>query len=333
MSTKAAVSPTYLLANLPSLIIGGAVFNTQYAADPSKLPIKEILDHAFTKGLNAVDTSPYYGKSEELLGAAFQQIDWPRESYFLCTKAGRVQLDEFDYSRLLVRKLVLRSLQRLHTSYLDLVYMHDIEFVEESQIYEALRELRLLKDEGLIRNFGVSGYPLEVLYKVASTCKDNDIGPLDAILSYSNGCIQNTKLFEMYDDFVACGLKKILNGSILSMSLLRSGVTHAFHPARQELKDKVAEVADKLKSQNVELADVATRFALKRWLFDTAPESKEWNKKTGVVLGVSSVEELNAAIEAYEAVQKPNDDEVIYEDVKRQLGPFFNETWPSGFYK
>lgn len=337
------VPTPYLIVDLPPLIIGGAVFNTQYAEDPSKLPIREILETGFSKGLIALDTSPYYGKSEELLGGALQQMtNWPRETYFICTKAGRVQLDEFDYSRALVRKSVLRSLERLHTLYLDLVYMHDIEFVKEVEIYDALRELRTLKEEGIIRNFGISGYPVDFLYHVALECNTThkaDIGPLDAILSYCNGCIQNTKLLDLYDDFFdKCGIQKLMNGSILSMSLLRSDVTHSFHPARQELKDIVAEVARTLKKRDQELADIATRFALKRWLFDTVGQNAgdlKWNKKTSIVLGVSSVTELMVAIDAYEGIRQSKEaesDEEIFREVKEMLGDFLDETWSSGIH-
>lgn len=339
--------PPLSISDLPPLIMGGAVFNTQYAKDPSKLPIKELLQTAFDKGLRALDTSPYYGQSEELIGAALKEIApvWPRESYFICTKAGRIQLDEFDYSRASVRQSVVRSLQRLNTTYLDLVYMHDVEFVAEEDVYEALRELRQLKQEGVVKNIGVSGYPVDYLLKLATECSTThvgDIGPLDAVLSYSHGCIQNTRLFELYDAFVATGIKKLMNGSILSMSLLRSGVTHAFHPAPQALKDRVDAVAQQLLTQNIELADLATRFALKRWLFEIGNEGHNdqnkgaalpWNRTNSVVLGVSSLAELAAAIDAYYLVERNDDngDEQLFEQFRHDLGPeHYNETWASG---
>lgn len=326
------------LTDLPPLIVGGAVFNTQYAEDPAKLPIAEILRTAFANGMNAIDTSPYYGRSEELIGKALLtlQPEWKREQYLLCTKAGRIQLDEFDYSRAAVRLSVLRSLERLHTNYLDLVYMHDIEFVPEEQIYDALRELVLLKQEGVVRNIGVSGYPVEFLLQVARACTTHkDIGALDAVMSYSHGCIQNTRLFDLYDAFFECGIKKLMNGSILSMSLLRSGVTHSFHPALAQLKEKVADVAQTLlREDEVELADLATRFALKRWLFQTQPQSSsdlEWNKKCSVVLGVSSVQELTDAVAGYGLVQQNKvDDEPLFAKVQLLLGPHMNEAWESG---
>ena len=298
------------------------MFNYQYCADPSSLPVPQLIEKAFLKGFNAIDTSPYYGPSEEIIGEALNQISFPRDQYYICTKAGRIKLNEFDYSRENVRKSVVRSLQRLNSSYLDLVYMHDIEFVNPTQIMEALTELHHLKQEGLIRNFGISGYPVKFLYEIALKCK-NELGPLDAVLSYCNGCIQNTLLFDYYDKFInECGVQVVLNGSILSMSMLRSGKTHDFHPAAPVLKAKVDEIAQNLKARGIELAELATRFAIREWL-------QKYN--SSIVLGVSNIEELDAAVECYHNVNKVDDDELVRE-VQVALGDHMNETWPSGNY-
>lgn len=324
------------IEDLPPLIIGGATFNYQYTDNPEATPVYEILDLAFSSGLIALDTSPYYGPSEILIGKALKELasKWPRESYFICTKAGRIGLNEFDFSRVNVRKSVERSLQRLHTTYLDLVYLHDIEFGHEEQIIEGLKELKKLKDEGIVKNIGITGYPVQFLYKMALVAnEDEEIGPLDAILSYSNGCIQNVTLFDYYEKFInECNIKKIMNGSILSMSLLRSQPTHSFHPASDDLKSSVKNVAKQLlNSYNLELADLATRFALKKWLFDTYKGDQvdennlTWNNKTSVVLGLSNVDELKVAITNYWNVklninQINNNDESKFNEVKSLLG-------------
>lgn len=334
----------YKVTDIPLLIIGGATFNYQYTDNPEATPIVEILDTAFESGLIAVDTSPYYGPSEVLIGEALSKLreKWARESYFICTKAGRIRLNEFDFSRQQIRRSVMRSLERLNTNYLDLVYLHDIEFGEENDILEGLKELVLLKKEGIINNFGITGYPVDFLYKIASAAQENpEIGSVDAILLYSNGCIQNTILFDYYQKFLDCGVKKIMNGSILSMSLLRSGKTHDFHPAPDSLKKAVDKVADHFQKEGIELADLATRFALKKWLFDVskAPQADEknlvWNDKTSVVLGLGNVEELLSAITNFWNVKLNVDeinkqDEKSFEVVKQLLGNHFNETWASG---
>lgn len=339
----------YSIDSLPPLIVGGATFNYQYTDNPESRPITQILDLAFTSGLTAIDTSPYYGPSENLIGGALKQLEskWARESYFICTKAGRIQLNDFDYSRQAIRLSVLRSCSRLNTDYLDLVYLHDIEFVEEDQIYEALKELKLLKLEGIIRNLGITGYPIEFLYQIALGAKNNaEIGPVDAILSYSHGCIQNTKLFEFYDQLVTeCQVQKIMNGSILSMSLLRSEPTHSFHPASDELKSATDQIAQELLNQGIEMADLATRFSLKHWLFgstnktvEEGEENLDWNQEASVVLGVSTVEELQLAVTNYWRVKLNIDDinsedEKTFEKVKEMYGRHFNETWDSGRIK
>lgn len=315
------------------------MFNTQYSENPESLPVKDILRLAFDKGVVALDTSPYYGQSEALIGQTLQELhkDWPRERYFICTKAGRIAEDQFDYSRPWVRKSVVRSIQRLHASYLDLVYMHDVEFVEEEHVYEALKELRQLKDEGIIRNFGISGYPVQFLLRVAQNCNDQyfaDIGPLDAVLSYCHGCLQNTKLFDVEEGFFRdAGVRKLMNGSILSMSLLRSEKTHDFHPAGEELRAKVDSVARAFKNNGVELANLATRYAFRRSLFTNEKDETgflKWDRRYSVVLGVSSVDELNSALKDYSDVKVDDHEEPLYAEFQAQLGHHFNETWSSG---
>lgn len=63
MSTRPPLSTV-----LPPLICGTATFNNQYNADPFSLPTNAIVQKALESGVNAFDTSPYYGPSEEILG-------------------------------------------------------------------------------------------------------------------------------------------------------------------------------------------------------------------------------------------------------------------------
>ena len=68
-----------------------------------------------------------------MLGTALKALEseFPRGAYKLLTKVGRYGPDatDFDYSPTTIRRSVRRSLQRLHTQYLDVVYLHDVEFV------------------------------------------------------------------------------------------------------------------------------------------------------------------------------------------------------------
>lgn len=310
------------LGGLPPLLIGGAVFNKQFNDQPELLPVEKIIREAFAHGINAIDTSPYYGPSETLIGDVLKKLhqEYPREEYYLITKCGRVLLDDFDYSPAWIRRSVSRSLERLGTSYLDLVYLHDIEFQTVEAIRGALGELKKLKEEGVINHFGVSGYPVDFLYSVALDCSKNEIGPLDAVLSYSNFNLQNERLGAYLEKFRNAGVAHVLCASILSMSLLRSAATHAFHPASRELKDKCQQIAALTASKGVELADLATRYAIREF-----PGS--------IVLGVSTVTELQKAIECYWEVKDQSiDDSSLVKEVKQAFAEHFNEVWPSGIH-
>lgn len=327
------------LDGISPLILGGATFNTQYNDNPYDLKITELLLESFKTGLiNAIDTSPYYGPSEELYGNSLNQlinIDKliNRDNFYICTKVGRIQLDEFDYSPKWIQKSIDRSLKRLHTDYLDIVYLHDIEFVNELEIIEAIRELNNLKKLGKIKKIGISGYPVEFLYYIVKKItKINDIGNLDTILSYSNGCLQNIRLLNFYNDFVSddfdnkgCGLETVNNGSILSMSLLRSQATLNFHPCSQDLKDKVTELSILLKNDySIELAELSTRYAIRLWK----------DKKGSIVLGLSNLNELKIAIDCYKSaindkLLEINDNKLI-KISQDFLGSHFNEVWSSG---
>ncbi len=89
--------------------------------------------HAHRYGIRAFDTAPYYDNSEIVLGTALKALEteFPRGAYKLFTKVGRYGPDatDFDYSPTTIRRSVRRSLQRLQTQYLDVVYLHDVEFV------------------------------------------------------------------------------------------------------------------------------------------------------------------------------------------------------------
>ena len=89
---------------------------------------------ALDLGVNFIDTSPYYGrtKSELVLGQGSAQID--RNRYYLATKVGRYDLDEFDFSADRVTRSIDKSLQRLKVGYLNLIQCHDNEFGNLDQV-------------------------------------------------------------------------------------------------------------------------------------------------------------------------------------------------------
>jgi aryl-alcohol dehydrogenase-like predicted oxidoreductase len=121
-----------------------------------------LLNAVLDGGVNLIDTSPDYGRSEELIGA---HVGHRRDEFFLASKCGcPVEFPAdvpppypHDYSQRNVRADVEQSLRRLRTDRIDLVQVHmspPVATMEENGTVEALRELRA---EGKIRFIGMSG--------------------------------------------------------------------------------------------------------------------------------------------------------------------------------
>lgn len=311
------------LNKLPDVILGAGVFNYQYTDSPHQLDAEAVVNRAFELGIRALDTSAYYGPSESIIGDALAKLKdtYPRESYMICTKAGRESVDQFDYSAKHIRYSVERSLERLKTNYLDILYIHDVEFLPTDDCLVAVSEALKMKQQGLVRNVGISGYPVDYLLFLSNKVLRVLQEPLDVVLSYSNFCLQNTILGQYKDRFYSeAKVTKVINASPLSMSLLRSQTTHSFHPAPPELKDSVELVSQFCANKGVELSDIASRFAL-----------RNWNGPT--VFGLSTVSEVEQAVNTYwesrDAACTAQDEPLINSIIKL-FGNTIDLTWTSG---
>lgn len=337
-----------LSATLPPLIMGTATFNAQYNEDPYALPTTELVQQAFDNGIRAFDTSPYYGPAEELLGHAlstdYVRTKYPRSSYQLLTKVGRIASSSFDYSPSWIRKSIRRSLSRLHTDYLDVVYCHDVEFVSAEEVLEAVKELRRIRDSSqCIRYIGISGYPVDVLVKLAHMVLRETGEPLDAVMSYANFTVQNARLLKVgLEPLLAAGVDVVPNASLLGMGLLRRtgvpiGAMGDFHPAPDGLRDavrKASEWVDKQGGGEEKIEVIAIRFALESWLrdgaraggmgptlFNSSSDDAAAVERLGVsVMGVSNLDELHETLRVWRSVVNGLDDEVQQQGHTRILG-------------
>jgi aryl-alcohol dehydrogenase-like predicted oxidoreductase len=309
---------------LPPLIFGTATFNNQYNKDVYAMDTTGLVATALDRGIRAFDTSPYYGPAEELLGAGLESVraQYPREAYRLMTKVGRIGPSEFDFSPARVRTSIARSLQRLHTTTLDVVFCHDVEFADTTDsVVAAVRELRRLRDEsGCVRFVGVSGYPVPVLCEVAEAVVRETGEPLDAVMSYAHFTLQNQTLWSVgLPRLRAAGVDCVLNASVLGMGLLRDegvpvGKKGDWHPAPEGLRAAVHDAAKLCGENGEKLEDVAIRWALESWMergketgsYSQAIERKVWHEhgphhtmrtKMGIsVMGVSQHDELEETI-------------------------------------
>ena len=117
-----------------------------------------IIDHAFEKGVNFIDTADVYNKgiSEEIVGRG---IAANRSDWVLASKVGN-PMGKGTHQKGLSRKWMLdaidQSLERLKTDYLDIWYLHLPD--PQTPIEETLETISQVLRSGKTRYWGVSNY-------------------------------------------------------------------------------------------------------------------------------------------------------------------------------
>ena len=139
----------------------GIKYPSGYAL-PTDAEVDRLLNGLLDAGITYIDTAPAYGLSEERIGRA---IAHRRGEFVLSTKVGETfdnGKSEYDYSEPGVHRSIERSLRRLKTDILDIVFIHsdgnDRRILDETPIVETLRDL---KTAGLIAAIGLSGKTVE----------------------------------------------------------------------------------------------------------------------------------------------------------------------------
>ena len=211
---------------------------------------------AIDRGMNFIDTSPYYGRgmSEMLLGRVLPEI--PRDSYYLGTKLGRYAPQHFDFSARRVEESIDISLERMKVDHLDIALCHDIEFVDMSQIIEeTLPALRKQQEKGKVRFVGVSGYPMKMFKYVLHNAD------IDVLLTYNHYTLQNDMALELVPLCRAKGVG-LMNAAPFSARLLTSAPLPEWHKATPFVRDVARQAADHCASQGSDIARLALQFSI-----------------------------------------------------------------------
>lgn len=212
---------------------------------------------ALDGGLNFIDTSPFYGRgmSEVLLGIALRDV--PRESYTLCTKLGRYDLNHFDFSAKRVAESVDVSLHRLGTDHLDMVLCHDIEFVPMQQIVdETIPALRKIQQQGKVRFIGISGYPMKIFRFVLEQTD------LDVVLSYNQYTLQNTRFADELIPYLKTKGVGVMNAGPFSARLLTNAPLPKWLKEPESVKAAARRAAELCAKRGTDLAKLALQFSL-----------------------------------------------------------------------
>lgn len=125
---------------------------------PNDDDVARLLNGILDLGVTYLDTAPAYGLSEERIGRALAHR---RGEFVLSTKVGETFADgrsTYDFSREGLEASLARSLRRLQTDVLDLVFIHsDGNDLGIQRDTAAVATLQRLKAEGSTRAIGFSG--------------------------------------------------------------------------------------------------------------------------------------------------------------------------------
>ncbi len=265
---------------------------------------------AIDRGINLLDTAPYYGATtaETVLGKALRTV--PRDKYYLATKVARYgpQIADFDFSAPRVTRSLDESLTRLGVDYVDFIQVHDMEFGHVDQIVnETLPALQKLKANGKVRFVGISCLPIPLFRRVL------DLAEVDQIQSYCHFCLNDTSLADLLPYLNAKQLA-IFNSAPLAMRLLSDEGPPAWHPAPAALRAKCAEAAAHCRSRGADLSKLALQFSVSDPRIPTT------------ILGTANPANVEQNIRT---IEEPLDRELLAE-VQTILAPVHNLTWPSG---
>lgn len=263
---------------------------------------------ALERGMNYIDTAAYYGRgmSEVVLGRVLPQI--PRDSYILSSKLGRYAPQHFDFSARRVAESVDISLERMQIDHIDIMFCHDIEFVDLDQVVnETIPAIREQVDKGKVRFIGVSGYPMKIFTEMLER------SDLDVVLTYNHYTLQNDMALSLVDP---CHEKNVglINAAPFSARLLTNFPLPAWHKATEEVRTIAAKAAAHAQDRGSDIAKLALQYSVANPDF------------TSCVTGSANPDRVN---QWCDWIEEPLDQQLVHE-VKEILQPIHNWVYVEG---
>ncbi len=180
---------------------------------------------AIERGLNFVDTSPYYGVSEQRVGLALAG-GW-REKVYLQTKVGSHPPFLRDFSKEATTWSLENSFRQLQTDYVDSVLIHGPRYDIEAPLGACLDVLVDWKSKGRIGHIGIGVRQPEFHRRAIET------GEIDIVLSFLDYTLLSQSLAKTtiplaLENDVGVILGSPLGGSLLAgpEPIMKEELTH-----------------------------------------------------------------------------------------------------------
>ena len=253
----------------------------------SEQDVSQVLQLAWDRGIRYFDTAPHYGRgrSELRLGRFLKGRD--RQSYVVSTKVGRLlspgetldQADGFiaplpmavryDYSGDGIEAAFEQSCARLGTSYIDILYVHDIGRLTHGARHgvqmadllgTGIDRLQRLKQAGRIGAFGLGVNENEVCLEVMAAA-ELDVILLAGRLTLIDRSAEEALVARCRKSNTSLVLGGIFNSGILATGPVPDAVFD-YKPATPHMLEKARLLQSRAESFGVPLATAALRYAM-----------------------------------------------------------------------
>lgn len=276
------------------------------AVDPGESV--DCLLYAFENGITALDTSPSYSNSETYVGQALRQ--WggrsgAPERPFLSTKVGRLQAAtahdaKLDYSVEGMTNSIKRSLDLLGVDSVDLLFLHEPQWVPLDRIDEILDTLQSFREAGYTKMLGIGGNPSPEFRPYISAVRRSG-GVFQVVSSFCKMDACTLSIFE--DDMPVYQREKlaIYAASALHFSLLGNRFeTYTRNPPDDDY------ITDREIQNAIRVNEIAKKHGLplptlaQRYLFSIA-------EATRVVMGARNITQIQNTIADWQQGALPED--------------------------
>jgi D-threo-aldose 1-dehydrogenase len=262
------------------------------------------VEAAWNGGVRYFDTAPHYGLglSERRLGAALAR--YPRETYLLSTKVGRLleptpenagRLDDqefivpaayrrvWDPSPAGVRRSLTESLARIGTDRIDIAYLHDPdEYDLVAGVAEGVAALAEARADGLVRAIGVGSKSVAALATAVRT------GRCDLIMVAGRLTLLDPSGAELLDLCRECGV------GIVNVGVFNSGALAADRPS-PALNFDYAPITPERLAELERVHDVCARFGVR--VADAALQySWQLPQVVNVAVGASTARQIRRSL-------------------------------------
>jgi predicted oxidoreductase len=218
--------------------------------------MEKIIDLCLDLGINTFDHADIYGgyEAESLFGKIIRQRSFKREDIVLFSKCGRliphagrpdVRIPHYDTSAAHIQQSVENSLRHLHTDYLDLLLIDQIDPL--SNLEETALTLEKLRASGKIRNIGVANFSVFQHQLLASYLKVPIVTNYIELNLLNTSALDNGQLDYMKQKFMR---------PLVSAPLAGGRIENGSDPQAVKMRSKLEEIGKKYDA-NVESLAVA----------------------------------------------------------------------------